>query len=350
MKTISKGIRNGEVELFRFIFAIFVVMSHIPLDGFFRYGGIAVEFFFLVTGYLTMQSITKAKEMNKPEMGIFHFLFKKIKAFYPELCVATLVAIAVSYACLPITEALQLKAQNTIFNSFLLLRMTGLTPHYIDFNGPTWFLSSMIFALLIVYPLLQKYGTHSLLLLLAIGVAGYLCTDHGRLTSVYKWIGFTREGNLRAFAELLLGAFAYNAVQKLRQFDFVKMSRLLLSVVKYGLFVFILFVALDNKPTYHGALLCATWVFVVILFSGQAYDSCFFCNKVCCFLGKWSLPLYLSHRCYTEALPLAEFSVSMRICICFACALPTSLLVMSLASIIRKYVVFAPLPPTAQGK
>ena len=53
------GKRNGEIDAFRFVFAIVIFLFHFgvflqnsALKNVFKFGNIGVEFFFLVSGYL----------------------------------------------------------------------------------------------------------------------------------------------------------------------------------------------------------------------------------------------------------------------------------------------------------
>ena len=80
--------RNSLIELYRFFFALVVVKSHtlFPYDGpYIGPGGIAVEFFFIVSGYLFMHSLEKWKDLP-------------LKESWPKMLVAKIKPIAIPLA------------------------------------------------------------------------------------------------------------------------------------------------------------------------------------------------------------------------------------------------------------
>lgn len=321
--------RNGEIEFFRFFFAIFVLLSHMDI---LPYGGIAVDFFFALTGYLTMASLNKAKTFGIPCQSTFSFVFRKIKSFYPELLISIFLAIVVHLITGEHDEKYYLRPAETIINNVLLIKMAGLCQSPSDLNGPTWFLSSMILAILVVYPLLRKFGVNACLFVLAISICGFLCTYHGSLTSVYDWIGFTYEGNIRAVGDILLGAFAFPVVQAIRRVEILILGRMLVCVARYVMIGVMLYVAMDTKTDFQWLSLLAAWGIIVIAFSRTGVDSFIFNNRWCLFLGKLSLPLYLSHRSLTRCV-INPFA-------CIAYSIIAALMVMLLASLLRRATPF----------
>lgn len=160
----------------------------------------------------------------------------------------------------------------------------------------------------------------------------FLCTYHGSLTGVYDWIGFTYEGNIRAVGELLLGSFAFSAVQAIKRVEILLPGRMLVGVVRYAMLGVMFYVARDAETDFQWLSLLAAWGIVVIAFSCTGIDSFVFNNRFCIFLGKLSLPLYLSHRCFTRCVA-DSFA-------CIVYSLLAALLVMLLASILRRISPF----------
>lgn len=329
--------KNGEVEFLRFFFAIMVFLSHVSV---LPYGGIAVDFFFILTGCLTMASIVKRKRIGQTSLSCFEFLKRKIGIFYAEAILAALLSILV-YAISNPSSDFYTKAIVTISNNVLLIKMSGILPYPSDFNGATWFLSSLIIGLLVVYPLLCRYGSHPLLLALGIVISGYLCSDHGSLTGVYDWLGFTYEGNLRAIGGLLLGGFAYSSAMKLRAYSLSKIIRTSLPLLLMASLMGVIFISYLPHTEYHGYSLCANFAIVVIAFSGQSVAHKIFCCKAVLILGALSLPFYLSHRaitvCYPSLLSALQISSSFKIVLCLLLSFLAAFTVQRLSSLIRKY-------------
>lgn len=264
--------------------------------------------------------------------NLFSFIFRKIKSFYAELLLASFLAVGVYFCTQTIDSNLILRAFKTILNGMIPFKMTGLFHTPTDLNGPTWYLSSMLIGLLITYPILKKFGTHPLLLGLAIGICGYLCIAHGSLDGVYTWIGITYEGNLRAIGELLLGAFAFPVVKQLRVIQFTTLPRLLCSLLRWGLLGLVVCIATISTTSLHGLALCAVWGVIVIAFSGIGLETNLFSNVVCRFLGAFSLPFYLTHRSFTVCMPevcsRSNISATHQIALCFLCSVIAAFLVM----------------------
>jgi len=77
-----KSQRNGLIELYRFLFALWVVWYHsyfILKNQYFNHGYIAVEFFFILSGFYLLKSIEKYNE--KPLFrGLWSLLWKRTKS------------------------------------------------------------------------------------------------------------------------------------------------------------------------------------------------------------------------------------------------------------------------------
>ena len=63
-----KSKRNGKIELMRFVFAIVIACFHLNM-GIFSSGMLAVEFFFIVTGYLLAKSLSKYNHAKSDNGG-----------------------------------------------------------------------------------------------------------------------------------------------------------------------------------------------------------------------------------------------------------------------------------------
>ena len=94
--------RNGEIDLLRFIFSSMIVIHHYNASFNFNIlenGYIAVEFFFLLSGYLMAQSaykITSKKdklESSEIADSTWSFIIKKVKAFYPYYAFAVILQV-----------------------------------------------------------------------------------------------------------------------------------------------------------------------------------------------------------------------------------------------------------------
>lgn len=80
---IAAGYRNSLFELYRFLFAMWIVWYHgyfIFKNQYFDDGYIAVEFFFLLSGFYYLKTLDKYKDKKFFE-GIFQIIISKVKSF-----------------------------------------------------------------------------------------------------------------------------------------------------------------------------------------------------------------------------------------------------------------------------
>ncbi len=347
MKSVESR-RVGEIELFRFLLTVVIMFLHsqylIGSNVPFISGSLAVEFFFIVSGYLMMASIKKLKE--KPIDNLANetvgFIWKKIYPIYPEILVSFIIgfifkSIARSYSLVD-----SVKMFMSSFFEITLLQRTGIGE--ISVNSAIWYVQSMLLCMLILYPLIRKFPemmqkvimpTAALLLL------GWLYQTYGSLLTPSAWTGLTFKGNLRGLAELCLGACCYQIVAYLKSFNFNKFIRTALTFIKWFCW-FVLFAYMYMNINDHRSdffILFITLIAVVLAFSGQGIETNIYQNKFVFWLGKISFPLYVSHIYYARSLSYIlpdSLSRTTKMGIYLACSVVTALVVSLSASGIRK--------------
>ena len=244
--------KNGSVELLRFLFTSVIIFFHINLDlwdqqkviglvggapvTFFKHGNIAVEFFFLVTGWLMAASVyrkirgaggsseaspagagirirqkatiwTRALESLRDTLGeTAHFVGHKARAilpYYLTACALTpLMRLVTDRSLTPVYCLTRLP-------SLLFLERLGLGKAFI---GCTWYLSSMMLALCLAYPPCRRF--YRFYTCFAGPVLGCLLlwamvAQTGSLGDIGDWFYITYKTNVRAFAEISIGAASF---------------------------------------------------------------------------------------------------------------------------------------------
>lgn len=340
--------KTGEIELFRFIFCIVIVCIHAKnLWGenlVFVGGAFAVEYFFLVSGYLMMASISKLEKHPIQNLGkeTTHFLLKKLQSFYPEVVLSFIIGFLFIATALKMPP---LKFANTLLQSIgevLLLQATGLGTNSI--NPPIWYIQTMLLCMVILYPLCRKYPEMSKYIIFPVTgtfLLGYLYQVCVHLRGPDTWMGITFKGNIRGMAELCIGASCYPITQKLKELDLTKIGKFFLSAIKWlcwiVLIVYMWYVGSKYKQDVF--MVALFMLAIMISFSHQGIDTNWFQNKFCFFLGKLSLPVYLNHFFYAKYLKyfLPKDSSYMRQFVYYlVCIGISSLLVMALCSLYRK--------------
>lgn len=340
--------RNGAIDLWKFVFSVVIVTFHTFLffgdftPSPFRGGNIAVEFFFLVSGFLMAQSASKIKESNLSvgkHTGIF--LSRKIKGLFPELLIAWIIGFIVEHLkSSDLSVARLVKDFLTGMWELFFLNMSGL----IDFraNTVTWYISAMLLSMLILFPLLIKYKDTFIYVIapcISIFLMGYLCKEFSSLASPGKWTGFMLRGMIRAFAEIALGCILWAVCQKIKQYSYTTFMRSIISIVELSGYAFTLLWMWDHKTSRMDfALLVVFSISITLTFSHTGIIADIFDNKFCYTLGKLSFPLYIGHIYWLHTLSvlLKNYSLKEQLLI-YGCLLGISLsLIIFISYCIRK--------------
>lgn len=345
----DKKLRNGKIDFLKFIFSLVIVLHHgkniigTRQELFLSGGSFAVEFFFIVSGFLMMASISKIKTAPV-NIGLEtrKYLVKKYKSFCPEIFVAHAIALIV-YDAANNTRIVELFIKS--FYQGTLFHMTGIGA--MSINAAVWYLSSMLLCMAIIYPLLRKYPELSvkyILPLSALLILGYFGGNGRSARAPTEWMGWTYRGNLRAFAELSIGICCYEACAQLKKVDFTVLGKWLLTIAEYTCYFVLLYYMYyynASRNDYFFILIYA--IAIVITFSEKTICPGIYNNKVCYFFGKYSFSLFLAHAFYSlnlnKMLP-NELTNSERMLIYIACSLVTGFVVMFISEIIRKYTKY----------
>lgn len=340
--------RNGEIDLLKFVFSVIIVLFHTfhynEIDGIrpFIGGNVAVEFFFLVSGFLMAQSASRVR-LEQSGLGgeTKNFMFRKIRGLFPEFGIAWIIGfIVMQLAEESVSIVSIIKDFLTGLWELFFLRMSGLT----DFraNVVTWYISAMLLAMLVLYPLLIKYKDTFFYIIapcVSIFLLGYICKTVGHLGGPTKWDGFYFRGVLRAFAELSLGCILWKISQTMLRFQYTRLARTLFSIIElfgYAFCVYWMFGHKSSKMSF--VLIMIMAICLTLTFSHVGIAAPLFDNGVCYLLGKISFALYIGH-CYwiqTSETFFPQLPFEKRLPIIFGCIAVTVAVIMILSEAIRK--------------
>lgn len=216
--------RNTEVDLLRVVFAIAVLLHHshglnppditnYPFVG----GYIAVEFFFLLTGYFAAKEIMETS-VPAPLMGAqaMKLTLSKFSRIFPFVIPAVFIHYitvsllnnsggfeTVKSLTYGIFEAALLPASG-IYESFMVL--------------PLWYLSALLMLLPLFYYLLMKapsFFPYVAAPLSALMIYGYFSVSVGHIDVWHAWHGIY-DSLPRCWAGLCMGTVAFISVRKVR--------------------------------------------------------------------------------------------------------------------------------------
>lgn len=351
--------KNGSVEFLRFLFCMFVLFFHMykyiigesPLGAplsfkFFAHGAIGVEFFFLLSGLLMARHVDSIrKKKNKESLGeeTSKYVFKKFMSVFPYHIIAFIIIFILTcvFSHKSITDVIVLLVES--IPGIFLIQMSGFKGFVL--NHIEWYLSSLLIGIAIVYPLLRKYYDTFIKYvapLIALLIIGYLYYETGKLTGVMKWMGLGYKGTIRGIAELLLGIYGYylgTELSKLKKLP--NAGKVLLTILEGLLIIAILIfanVTFGSKFEFYA--LIVIFILLILSYSGITYSGKLFNNKVVYFLGKLSLPIYVSQL---SALLIVEnlcgsYSIKAQMILMFVITIVLSLITMFMGDTLNKKI------------
>lgn len=296
--------RNGAIEFYRFIFALVVCLLHFRNYGDFGdsstafYGGyLAVDFFFIVSGYFLMQQWEKERRQNigiSAGFSTWCFVKSRFLRFLPEYLFA-FITLAILLIFLQ-----HMSLKQIVINGFweiLMLRLSGLGS---GINGIFWFVSALLLGSAVVWFLLCKFKDDYIyfgvpVIFLLINAYFYQKYGHVDLTASQS-IFIVNDGLLRAIAEIGLGCICYKAAIYLKQ----KMNgrfrglQTILEIILFGLIVAIMW--RTRRDTKDFIMIVMMAAFIILIMQNNSYLSKLLNNKISVFLGSISYGLYLNQR------------------------------------------------------
>lgn len=286
--------RNYVIDFLKLFFMFMVVGVHSEyIFGkklYFLSGALAVEFFFIVSGYLMAKytdEINIKADKLKVKLNIaqetIKFVFHKYKIIFLPLLVSIVACVAIRYF---FGEAKDI--QNNIINStweLLCGQMYGFSA-YLS-TGVSWYLSAMFAAMWILFPLyLKKRETFSYIIapLLVLFLLGWISYTYGNITEATGlWTGFYFKGMLRGIAEVSAGVICYEIVKKMLKLNWTKFGHIFLTIVELSCYLISSLYMLLHLPSGQDTIIILLLMIAIsITFSEQSLTTRLFKSS------KWS--------------------------------------------------------------
>ncbi len=266
------------------------------------WGNWVVQLFFMISGFLMVNSFMKRKDLylSDPGEATFIFLKAKIKSFAQPYLIGFFFAF-ITFSCINI-----LKGRWSVLSNVI-----DLIPDFLGFsavdnfsriNSATWYVSDMLFCMIPLFFILcknHKFFLYVLSPILALTLYGimYNIGFNGAENAAYgTWIGLCTGGVLRGFCGLSFGAISYVIYEKALSGDLNKRKRVLITIIEIILYIIIipmLLLKADTRSFFAVYPLFA--VNIAIIFSGQSYASRLFKYKWMSCLAPLSLSIYFTH-------------------------------------------------------
>lgn len=298
--------RNA-IDFLKFVFAILIVLFHSRMMTDYQEnwiainGRIGVEFFFIVSGLLMCASSNRSAESNIGlDTGIF--MWRKICRLMPNVVIAYFISFVVYHYNAGITDysKIILNAVKSIPDIFLIKNSGIRFPSY---NGPTWYLSSMLLNMLVLYPILRKLkdGFYIFALWFMLFVLGYFFQTFGTLSDLESWNGYILKGTLRGTVGLLAGAICYKASNYLSMNNYTKFGRAILMLFEWSCYIIAVVLSCTYAPSRLDYFIFLLFMIgITITYSNVTFDDKIFHSSFFHWLGTFSFSLYLGHSCWRE--------------------------------------------------
>lgn len=264
------------LEFYRLLFTIIICLHHSQLVPFIRHGYLAVEFFFIVSGFLLCRSF------YEKGLTVKNYFVGRIKKLYPQYLFA-LVAISCYllfrffYHGMGNIESIGLNFLSELFV------VQGLLPCLGANNYPMWYLAVLIWGGLIVYFILKKCSSKLLPVICPSFVIGYYIYNFSVSNSIELWSGINTL--LRGIADMFIGLMLYKIVARNTKTDSIKKYSVLFKII--GLIGLGICICSEQYLDIFSLL------FFPILLVGVLYSNTdvFHISKI----SKYCYPMYLNH-------------------------------------------------------
>lgn len=321
-KNCSSDGRNYEVDFLKLVFAIFVLINHTSvfikdntrIDSMFLsyLGWIGVWFFFIVSGFLMVESVSK-KNFASDSAGksSLRFVIGKFGSIAVPYLIAEFLLVVIYVIIIQRGNAF-LAILKTIPDD-LAITASGMR---IRFNGPTWYISAMLISMLFLCYLLIKKRDFFLYVfspLCSVLILGFMYMQESPLIDLNGRFGFFSGAILRAVAGLCSGVVAWLIYKKIVE---AKDNHIYTIIECLGWIVFIISIFFQLKRD--NQLVFVTMIYmpalIAVSFSRKSLISKLFrFGWMKCF-GKLSLLIYLNHY-LAQQITLKWFSnYSYKIC------------------------------------
>lgn len=265
--------RNSYIDFIKFVFAIIIVMFHVsPSTHVFEGGRIAVEGFFMISGYLMLLSLNRQKPSdNKVGQATLSFLYHKWVGLLPYLIASLVCAYCIDMLLFKTDFKAHLAKMPLLLFELFPTQVEGFRGVY--YLGISWYISSMFLALAILYPLCKKYGSDFTFIFavpLTMVLYGSLSYKFGHLATCSDWLTpFINSGMIRGLAGCLLGCLLYEFSKLFSTCQFSKHKRQVLHFIELGCyFLFFFIIQQHPKSVYEYVSIFVIFSFLLIGLTG----------------------------------------------------------------------------------
>lgn len=290
-----KSKMSGEVNVFKFIFAVIILIFHTSMIiglPYFTGGYIFVEWFYIFSGYTLAKKVCTMKNNDSIAENTFNITYSRIANIFPYYLLSCLIALIFKTIFNQIDLSTSYMYHRLIHEVCLLQMFTVDT---FPLTGTAWFLSSLVIALVIIIPILFKFK-NAYMKVFSIIIAAllfyYIYKVSGYLYGPAEWLSLSYKGNLRAIAGLSLGIFGY---QLSLTFNKLISNNSIINFLKYVIYIILLVYMYRVDDGIQYFIFPFIFMILITIQMNNTNSIIFKDNGFTRFLGKISMVLFLNH-------------------------------------------------------
>lgn len=257
--------RFGKISLWKFLFSIMIIIFHVGnvLDyNKFRFnfgsGSIAVDFFFVVSGFFFCRKYINYEIKKSLGEDSFNYLVNRTSRFIKYIIILLIIAIPFSILCLKFNFT-------SVINAFYKLL-------YIPYHGKcnseifgiTWYIMAMILVESMLFPFLVKYKKEFVYIvspIIIVLLGSYLLIRYGHFATPWKMGSILYKGILRGIFEINIGMYLYKFCNNKL---FYYLEKLSLPMYIYQWLIIEILVFILTKFNIHLSYLCFSGITIII--------------------------------------------------------------------------------------
>ena len=285
--------RNYSIDFLKIIFTIVIAIHHFQEAigiTFISHGDLAVEFFFMVSGYYLMDSFSQNYRWGGQKQSACDYILRRYKKLYPHYLFSLVVLVGALILASREADYILDKLIQTIPELFMLQDIGVF--YYSGSNYPAWYLSVLMVLSYFLYLGLSLNKTvcvkviYPLLLLL-----GSTLLFSGEDNSIVHWsaYGVLYMPLIRGLVDMIIGILIWKCVHADFKIDFV--FSLMLNIMAW----FLIIVAMFGEKTQDSLVLLGFAILLVLYFSQSNLFSKFTDIKLFGTIGKYTYAICLNH-------------------------------------------------------
>lgn len=300
--------RNGNIEILRFIFCLFIVFFHFQSNiknGYVETGYLGVEFFFLLSGIFLGKKLKKNKEQHHKELiketliASNKYFMSRVFSIYPFYFAATVFFFIIKILFKQISF---ISGLFYCISDFLFLQIFGFPS--ISYTGTLWFLAALFFSIYVLYPIIRRYYdiyVKYLSLPIILLNMGYILRTCGSMNTPPFFNNYLlNPGILRAITMITIGILVNEISDKVKTIQLRKLGIVVLTITEFLSYLFsFLYIIFISKNSFSGnfdfVAVGSISFGLLLTISEQSYFYNRFNNRFSLFLGKSSMILFMTH-------------------------------------------------------